>query len=224
MKYYQITALVAALIICSGAALVHAEQGPRPKLTNEREVRVRATSTSGRAELKLEDRASSTRREDRRASSTMMRGSSTMMQKIEDRRGKMCENLETRINNRLSSFGQRYDMHKKVYDMHKEKLLQLSSKLDINASSTIKLKADIAILDAKIADFEEEHAKVKTALEATKSKACGDNSGEFKAAVEAVRTQQKAVAEQAKDIYQFIKGTIRQDMMAIRAELNKKSS
>lgn len=132
-------------------------------------------------------------------------------------KGKNCEALTTRISSRLDGIGKKYEEHRQNYNAHKEHLLAISVNLEAKGISTTKLKADIALLDIKIAKLAEDKSKVQAALENTKSYTCDDSKDEFKSAVEAVRTAQKAVAADAADIAAFIKGTLKQDVIDLRA-------
>lgn len=201
MKYYKNAALALALTLSIGTA-VFAETAT-----------LRATTS---AEVKLRAGEGRGQNDERRME---------VKEKIQDRRGvgsSTCMMLEKRIDTRLSSFGEKYGKHKRIYDVHREKLLAISAKLKAEGFATATLEANIALLDTKIAEFEADHAKVRTALEAAKSKSCADGSGEFKTAVEAVRAAQNEVAEDARDIFQFIKGTLKEDVMELRAAFKAK--
>ena len=189
MKFYQTFIIVAALFL--SVSFASAE----------------SASTSN---MRMKD--DSRRMEVKDKMMEMRRTSSTSEARVEK-----CTALTTRIGARLDGFGAKYEQHKKAYDAHKENLLAISAKLEAKGVVTTQLKADIALLDTKIAKLATDKEKVKAALENTKSTSCGDKSGEFKAAVEAAREAQKEVAADAADIAAFIKGTLKQDMIDLRA-------
>jgi len=152
-----------------------------------------------------------------RASSTRATGSSTDEEAVD----RVCSKLSSRIDNRLSSFGEKYDAHMNTYNLHKEKLVQIETKLSGEGVDTTKLKADISTLDTKIATFSADANKVKEALVNTQSFSCGNSEGVFRSSVESLRTAQKVVIKDAQDIHSFITSTLIKDIQELRALNNK---
>jgi hypothetical protein len=136
--------------------------------------------------------------------------------------GRSCENLSNRIDTRLSNYREKYARHKAAYIAHREKLVQISAKLEAEGIITTKLRADIAILEGKVNQLETDHLKVKAALETAKNLSCTDSKKEFKAAVQAVREAQKEVSTDARTIFEFIRGTLRTDVIELQAEYKNK--
>jgi chromosome segregation ATPase len=198
MKYYQKVG-VALLLIAAFGGITHAQSSTTSDVSTEAGINVKTNPRR----LEVQQKAREIRA---RASST---GEGT---------DRVCTALNNRIDARLSSFSSRYEDHKTRYDAHKVKLLQISSKLEAAGIATTKLNADIVLLEGKIAKFETDHAKVKAALENTKNYACGGTDGEFKSSVEAIREAQKEVAKDAHDIFQFIKGTLKRDIIELKAD------
>jgi hypothetical protein len=194
MKYYKHIFLAIICLLAFGG-IVLAEPTPERRLQAQERMQ----------EIKL------------RASSTRATGSSTR----EEVRDRVCSKLSSRIDNRLSSFGERYEAHLKTYNLHKEKLAQIESKLSGEGIDTTKLKADISTLDTKIATFSADATKVKEALVNTQSFSCGNSEGQFRSAVESLRTAQKAVVKDAQDIHNFITDTLVKDIQELRALNNK---
>jgi len=135
-----------------------------------------------------------------------------------------CTNLEARISKRLDNFDALYDRHVKVYNLHKGKLLEIKTKLNTGGISTVKLEADLILLDEKIVKLASNKDLVRTALENTRNSSCGDSSGEFRSAIQTARDAQKAVATDAKDIHDFISTTLKQDIIDLRASFKLSST
>lgn len=152
-----------------------------------------------------------------RATSTRATGSSTR----EDVLDRECSKISSRVDKRLSNFGEKYDAHLKTYNLHKEKITQIESKLNGEGIDTTKLKANISTLDTKIATFSADTIKVKEALENTRSFICGNSNGAFRSSVESLRTAQKVVAKDSQDIHSFITSTLIKDIQELRTLKNK---
>lgn len=147
-----------------------------------------------------------------RASSTRPTGSSTR----EDAIDRVCAKLASRIDNRITHFGERYDVHLITYNLHKEKLLNIEAKLSGQGIDTTKLKANISTLDVKISTFINDAGKVREALENTRNFSCGNSEGQFRSAVESLRVAQKVVIKDAQDIRDFITNTLMSDIKELR--------
>ncbi len=160
-------------------------------------------SVSAKAGLKREQ-ASSTR--------------AMIKDKIKEKTSSFCTGLTSRIDKRLSSFDMRFQSHADTYQEHYDKLVQISTKLKTDGVSTTKLDADIVLLDAKVAKFRNDKLSVEAGLNNTKGFACGNSDGQFKASIEALHVAQKIVMADAKDIHDFIMGTLKDDIVSVRAD------
>jgi hypothetical protein len=195
MKYFKHIFLAIVCLLAFGGAVL-AEPTPERKLQVQEKIQ----------EIKL-----------RGSSSTRATGSSTR----EEVRDRVCSKLSSRIDGRISHFGERFDAHLNTYNLHKEKLTQIETKLSSEGVDTTKLKADISTLDTKISTFSADANKVKEALENTQSFSCGNSDGAFRSAVESLRTAQKVVRTDAQDIHDFITQTLIKDIQELRALNNK---
>lgn len=205
MKYYQsIIIAFLLLFVIAGTASANSSTTLNASL-----------KASLKADMKADfsRKASSTKATTTRATST--RATST----IERKENKMCKALVSRIDKRLSHFGSLFEKHRNNYEAHRTNLVAISAKLEAKGISTTKLKADIVILETKIAKLATDRAAVETALLKTKEYSCGNSDGQFRAAVEAARVAQKLVRTDAEDISLFIRTTLKQDVVDLRAAL-----
>jgi len=154
--------------------------------------------------------------------------SSTSSKNIQDKRIKVeqrikdlhatstiCANLNNRIDKRISNFGLIFKKHSNNYQEHVSKLQIISSKLQTAGKDVSKLNSDIAILQVKIDKFNTDKLAVETALDNTKQYSCGDSQGQFKVALDSVRTVQTTVKADDMDISNFIKNVLRADISAL---------
>jgi hypothetical protein len=193
MNHYK-SVIAAAVLMLSLTSITYAD------------VSVNATASTS---LKLKrEQASSTR--------------AALKQKIEAKVSADCTTITTRIDSRLSTFDARFQEHASVYQKHHDKLVDISTKLQADGEDVSKLNADIAVLDSKIATFSTDKPKVETDLNNTKSYTCGNSSGEFKASLETLRADQRTVAADDKSIHDFIKSTIREDIVSLQASYKAK--
>lgn len=195
MKYFKHTFLAIICLLAFGGVVLAEPISERRVQTQEKmqEIKLRASSTSTRS------MSSSTREE------------------VLDR---VCAKLSSRIDSRIANFDEVFSKHLEIYNMHKEKISQIESKLALGGLDTSKLKTDISTLETKIATFSSDATKVKETLENTRSFSCGNSEGDFKSAIETVRTAQKLVRTDAQDIRDFITKTLIKDVQDLRALKN----
>lgn len=215
MKSYKIAVTAFLLISCLSLAVspAFAQDSTSSASTSIHERRIRVEQHI--KDLKMN--ASSSREKLMKEKELRGMGSSTREEKIELR----CGQLTERIEKRLSNFGTLFQSHVQNHRAHLEKLKLISSKSGAKGLDVTKLNSDIAILEAKVNKLVADKESVKTSLSLTRDYSCGDMSGDFKTAVETVRDAQKIVAEDARDIFEFVKTTIRADIEALRKEYNK---
>ena len=139
-------------------------------------------------------------------------------QYIKDTQGTstICSLLNGRIDKRLSNFDGIFKKHNDNYAQHVSKLQVISSKLQTAGKDVSKLNSDIAILQVKIDKFNTDKLAVETALNNTKQYSCGNSQGQFKGALESVRVAQTLVKADAMDISNFIKNSLRADILAFK--------
>lgn len=205
MKYYQTIPIALLLVVA---------------FTGTASARTPAFDASLNASANATSGMNARMKDDQRRMELKSRASSTR-----ERWGdKMCSKLTERIEDRLTRFDQKYYQHNAIYERYKANLLLISAKLEAKGIATAKLKANIALFDQKIAKLAADKAKVKKALEDSQAFSCGDETGQFKAAIEAARTAQKEVVADAADIAAFIRGTLKQDIKDLRGSSKASAS
>lgn len=133
-----------------------------------------------------------------------------------------CISITNRIDTRISNFGSKYEEHKKAYEDRHHKLLEIKAMAEVEGVSTVKLEADINTLQTKIDKLEQDHLKMKVALESTKSFSCGTSREQYAKSIQEVRAAQKVVREDVRDIHNYIMTTIKSDLLEIKASVNTK--
>ena len=128
----------------------------------------------------------------------------------------VCTNLTSRIDKRLSNFQSILGKHDANYAEHLSKLQTISTKLQTDGEDVSKFNSDIAILQVKIDKFNTDKTAVETALTNTKQYSCGTSQGQFKSAFEAVKSAQTLVKADAMDISDFIRNTLRGDVIGLQ--------
>ncbi len=127
-----------------------------------------------------------------------------------------CSILISRIGARLKNFDALYEHHAAAYVLRREKLSHIEVKLSERGISTKQLHEDISLLDVKIAAFADAKEKVRAALEDVRGGSCTDEEDGFRASVQSLREAQKSVAQAAKDIHDFVSGTLKEDITSLR--------
>jgi len=130
--------------------------------------------------------------------------------KIENR----CEIITARVDLILS----RYAAHKVRYDERfqkvSEKLTALIPVLKTKGYDTTKLEADLTQLNQYREQFKTSYQDYINHLNQSKTLACGNSEGAFKAEIEAARTDLQKVRELSLQIRLYIIETIKPDLQA----------
>jgi len=145
----------------------------------------------------------------------------TLMQRLEDRWNKTCDNLESRIDIRITRYENNAARHKAVHQRVRDKVKAIIDKLDAKGIDTTKLKSDLKELDIKIQKFATDYSSYIEALKATKNYACGESEGQFVKALSDANKYLSTLQRDSLDIRSYYQKTIRADIAAIRDQLKK---
>ncbi len=148
-------------------------------------------------------------------------GSEKREPKIQDR----CKNIQTRIETQTKRYENNKQMLTAVYGNMKTRLTRLSTQLASKGANVTKLNEDIAVLDTKISKMKADHDAFVASLresQATAAATCeADTLNKVKTKINEARKVSETVKADRADIRNFFNTTIKADLMAIRAELEK---
>lgn len=121
------------------------------------------------------------------------------------------------IEARIENYTKHRDNHKTRYSRVKDRLSKLVAKLTNKGYDTTKLKTDLQILDEKILKFNTDVDAFHKKLEEANDFNCGDSEGAFKSKIQEARALLTIVKDDALDIRDFYKNTIKSDFQALRS-------
>jgi signal transduction histidine kinase len=110
-----------------------------------------------------------------------------------------------------------------VYDNLVDRLTSLSTKLSDKGLDTSELDSEITELNAKIATFQTDLATYKQTVTDLAAMDCKSDPTAFKASLEAARTAQAKVKEDATAIKTYVNDTIKATLKDIRSQLEQQS-
>lgn len=129
-----------------------------------------------------------------------------------------CELVETNISRKIANFENNRDHHLASYTKTKDRMTALATKLESEGYDVAKLKADLALYDAKVTKFKDDYTLYFTALQQSQSFACGQSEGDFKTQLQVARTQLKVVHDDAVVIRTFWADVVKPDILALKAQ------
>ncbi len=144
----------------------------------------------------------------------------TLMQRLEKAWNKMCDNLETRIDLRITRYENNTQRHEMMHQNLRDGVKKIIDRLDAKNIDTTKLTADLQELDSKIAKFGTDYAAYIDGLKATKSFACGESEGQFVKALGDANKMLATLQQDSLDIRLYYQKTIRPDFVAIKQQLD----
>lgn len=154
--------------------------------------------------------------------------SEKITEKVEGRKAKQEENMEKRcekvnenINKRAGIFVTANANRLKHYLDIKRKFLTIADKLDKKGVNTTKLRTDASTLDEKVTKLASDQAALMAKLGESRQYQCGKSEGQFKAALEQVREAHKTVLADGKNINEFVRSVLWQDVKDIRSQIVK---
>jgi hypothetical protein len=127
-----------------------------------------------------------------------------------------CAKFKEKIEGKTSSMGEKYDKHLSAYNNLASRLDTLISRLEDKDYDVAQLKTDLAILNNKIDKFEEDYKVLFEKVDTTKGKVCDDPDATIKTKLGDVRKLIQAVRKDAKEIRDYYKNEIREDILAVK--------
>ena len=135
-----------------------------------------------------------------------------------------CGNIANKAEERIANFEKRRENHYEIYvkldDRLKAKIEEYEDTYSLDVS---KLKEDLTLLEQKIAEYNEDYADYMSKLEAVKSINCDDTETDLTNALKDAREILKEVRKDVVDIKTFYWGTIRQDIIDLKKQINSET-
>ncbi|MCX6763847.1 MAG: hypothetical protein NTZ97_03925 [Candidatus Moranbacteria bacterium] len=136
---------------------------------------------------------------------------------IEDK----CKLVGDRITERLNNFQNKQNSDTTIFGNVKGRLDNLAVRLKNKGLDTSKLETDLKTLADKITKVNTDYASVISSLKDTENFTCGNSQGQFMGKLGAARSILMAVRQDRLAVKEYIKNTIRPDILALRQQLVK---
>jgi len=130
-----------------------------------------------------------------------------------------CPIIESKIQVKVTAFDNAKIKHLAVYDNLKTRLATLADRLTARSVDVSALRADLVILDGKIAKFNADYAAYVAKLKASQEGVCGKSEAQFKALLKETKVALAQVHKDAADIRAYVQTTIKAEIVRIRTSL-----
>lgn len=127
-----------------------------------------------------------------------------------------CPVIESKIQAKLPKFDNAKLKHLAVYDNLKARLAKIADRLAGRGADVAALRADLAVLDTKIAKFSADYAIYIEKLKLTQGSVCGKPSAQFKTQMKETKAALAQVHKDAADIRSYFVSTIRVEIMRLK--------
>lgn len=132
-----------------------------------------------------------------------------------------CDKITKAIENRVDTFEKRKNFNVPAFENAEKRLDDLIVKAEALSYDVANIKADVSILDNKISKLKNDYATFLSKLNDTKDYACDHTDAEVKTELSEARTLLKNIRTDNDDIRNYIKNTIKQDILELK---NQKQS
>ncbi len=132
-----------------------------------------------------------------------------------------CKIITSNIERQITKYDENKNDHFKRYYNLRDKLSRAISVLTAQGVDVTTLTSDLAQLEDLLAKFSTDYAAFIDSLKNTQNFGCGTSDGEFSAALETSRTKLATLRQDALEIRNFYKDTIKTHILEIRRELSK---
>lgn len=142
------------------------------------------------------------------------------LENVQERRGEIienrCERVTNRVDFRIERYDERKDDHIEKYNNIKTRVTNLVNDLDTKGYDTSAVREDLNTLDSKIKDFASSYTEFVDALELSKTYACGNSEGQFKAQIETSLKELRESREIAKSTIEFIRNDLKKSISDLK--------
>ncbi len=129
-----------------------------------------------------------------------------------------CDAINARVRAHVNNLNVRKDNHIEIYKKRHQQLTELSVRLQSKGYDVTKLTADLLTLKTMIDQLEIEYKEFITSTEATLSLDCLQSLTDYKQYLSGSRVKLAEFRQQARSIHEFLQGTIKTDLKAIRQQ------
>lgn len=128
-----------------------------------------------------------------------------------------CAKITSKIDEKINKYNSNAD-HPRLLKLQ-TRLSEIISKIKAKGYDTATLEADLATLKTKTDSCRTAYGQFIAKLGATKNFACGQSQGQFKAALQAGKTQMESTRAACKDARSFISTVLKPDLKALREKM-----
>jgi len=133
---------------------------------------------------------------------------------------KNCPVIESKIQAKVTTFDNSKLKHLSVYANLKDRLAKAADRLAVRGADVSVLRADLLVLDQKIAKFTTDYAAYMEIFKIGQDAVCGQPEKTFKARIKEAKTALQLVHKDAADIRSFVGTTIKNDLKSIKDYLS----
>ena len=127
-----------------------------------------------------------------------------------------CQIISRKLTQAIGNYGTRKDLHVASYQRLSTRLTKVADSLTAKGADTAKLKTDLATLNTMIEKLSTDYQAFIANLSTSQTQACTLTLEQIKTKLADARTLLKDFRTQSKAIHNFIKNTIRKDLLALR--------
>ena len=211
------TLLLAVLLVSTLSLTVHAEEGEETtseSTTTKTWEEIQQAREDARAE-KLEAREAYQSEVEQAKEDALEAREALMEEKeaeMEARRQEVCEQIQARVNNRLSQYEENKDKYHSRYRGIYDKITDYADKLDKRNCDSNQLRTDLSTFDGHIETFAAAFRVFVTEMQSARSYACEEVDTNFRNQVYQSREQVVAMQQAAKTLHNFVTNTFKPHM------------
>ncbi len=136
----------------------------------------------------------------------------------EERRERVCENIEERVDGRVERFREHRLNHGNMYTELLDKLRNIVARMQEFGLDTEALEVDIESLDVMVGDYSDLLAQLIDSIDNVRGYACGDKDEDFREYLADSKELLKSVRDQRIAIREFYRDEIREDIKDLRTQ------
>jgi len=129
-----------------------------------------------------------------------------------------CEKIKEKIANRNEFFEKNKERQLNAYNNLSDRLNKFAEKLKLKGYDVSDLEADLKVLNEKIQKFSADQDAYIGELNGVKDYLCEKTDAESKTKMDELRASLKQVRQDAKDIREYYRNTIKPDLQAIKKQ------
>lgn len=140
-------------------------------------------------------------------------------EKMVENREKRCEVIESRVAEKITKYEENKSRNIGWYKEFTDKLTTAAKKLEDKGLDVNKLREDLKEFDKMVDEYVSLYEDFIASLKNSQQYACGESEGAFKDAVKDAIAKHKLAVQKRKEIFEFYKNVVREDIRALRESL-----